>query len=446
MPRGGGAVRMLWRQPRGAIAAGTFHPIGSFPMTTLTAEVISIGDEMTSGARLDTNSPWLCQRLGELGVMPRFQTMVGDSLDDNVEVFRNAISRADIVIATGGLGPTADDLTRDALAIVSGRPLVLHPESLAHIEALFASRARPMPPRNRVQAMLPESAFDIFNPKGTAPGIDVTISSAGARSSRVFALPGVPAEMKEMFVATVAPRIEAELIARGGGRRVIRQAIIKCFGVGESDMEAMLGNMIARDRVPRVGITVSAATISLRITAEGDDAKRCQELIESTRREIVERAGEYVFGEGEDFELHHAVAEILESRGERLATIETGHGSVLAGWLSGVAPRHVYAGGEVVERLGGGEKELRERLVRSDADWLLSVGDYPDLGGDGDGLGKVRIALCGRGADRYWEATQTIGGHPSIVHPRIGKTGLAFARARLLGLAPARQPGLAGGE
>jgi nicotinamide-nucleotide amidase len=437
---------MLWRQPRGAIAAGPFHPIGSFSMTTLTAEVISIGDEMTSGARLDTNSPWLCQRLGELGVMPRFQTMVGDSLDDNVEVFRNAISRADIVIATGGLGPTADDLTRDALAIVAGRPLVLHPESLAHIEALFASRARPMPPRNRVQAMLPEGAFDIFNPKGTAPGIDVTISSAGARSSRVFALPGVPAEMKEMFVATVAPRIEAELIARGGGRRVIRQAIVKCFGVGESDMEAMLGNMIARDRVPRVGITVSAATISLRITAEGDDATRCQELIESTRREIVERAGEYVFGEGEDFELHHAVAEILESRGERLATIETGHGSVLAGWLSGVAPRHVYAGGEVVERLGGGEKELRERLVRSDADWLLSVGDYPDLGGDGDGLGKVRIALCGRGADRYWEATQTIGGHPSIVHPRIGKTGLAFARARLLGLAPARQPGLAGGE
>ena len=193
-------VRMLCRRPHGVIAAEPFHPIGSFPMTTLTAEVISIGDEMTSGARLDTNSPWLCQRLGELGVMPRFQTMVGDSLDDNVEVFRNAISRADIVIATGGLGPTADDLTRDALAIVAGRPLVLHPESLAHIEALFASRARPMPPRNRVQAMLPEGALDIFNPKGTAPGIDVTIptegetasgtAKSGGRSSRVFALPG----------------------------------------------------------------------------------------------------------------------------------------------------------------------------------------------------------------------------------------------------------------
>lgn len=436
---------MLCRPPRGAIAAEPFHPIGSFPMTTLTAEVISIGDEMTSGARLDTNSPWLCQRLGELGVMPRFQTMVGDSLDDNVEVFRNAISRADIVIATGGLGPTADDLTRDALAIVAGRPLVLHPESLAHIEALFASRARPMPPRNRVQAMLPEGALDIFNPKGTAPGIDVTIPTAegpasgtgrsGGKASRVFALPGVPAEMKEMFYATVAPRIEAELIARGGGQRVIRQAVVKCFGVGESDMEVMLGNMIARDRVPRVGITVSAATISLRITAEGDDESRCQELIESTRREIIERAGDYVFGEGEDFELHHAVAAILQSRGERLATIETGYGSVLAGWLSGVAPRHVYAGGEIVERPVGGEKELRERLVRSDADWLLAVGDYPDLGGDGDGLGKVRIALCGSGADRYWEATQTIGGHPSIVHPRIGKTGLAFARAKLIWLA-----------
>lgn len=398
-------------------------------MSTLSAEVISIGDEMTSGAKLDTNSPWLSQRLGELGVQVRFQSMVGDALQDNVDVFRIAAARADVVIATGGLGPTADDLTRDALSIVSGRPLVLQPSALAHIESLFRGRGREMPPRNRVQAMFPEGALEIFNPQGTAPGIDLTLPRPGGGAARIFALPGVPAEMKGMFQQVVAPRLVEQL---GGQRRVIRQAVVKCFGLGESDMEAKLGDMIARDRVPRVGITVSAATISLRITAEAEDEAACWRMIDATRQEIGRCAGEYIFGEGEDCELQDALGQILADRGQRLATLEAGHGSMLAGWLAGIRPGQVFAGGQVVGAVRSDEAELRQRLQALDADWLLVVAGYPNLWTEADSLAEVTISLCGRHSGEFWQSQQQLGGHPSILHPRIGKAGLAFARSRLL--------------
>lgn len=393
-------------------------------MSQLTAEVISIGDEMTSGARLDTNSPWLCQRLSELGIAVRFQTMVGDQLEDNVAILRTATDRADVVIATGGLGPTADDLTRDALAVLAGRPLELRASALAQIEQLFAGRGREMPPRNRVQAMFPEGSLEVFNPRGTAPGIDLTVDRPGGGRSRVFALPGVPAEMKEMFQQTVVPRL---LEGLGGDRRVIRQAVIKCFGLGESDMEARLGDMIARDRQPRVGITVSAATISLRITAEAAEESDCLAQIEATRHEIQERAGEFVFGEGESFELQHALANWLVSRDQRIATIETGHGATLAPWLATVQPRQVVTSSQVLGTLEADEAELRRRLVASDADWLLVIEGYPDLQTQDDILADVTIRLLGRDPQACWQIRQSIGGHPGILHPRIGKTGLAFA-------------------
>ena len=135
------------------------------------AEIISIGDELTSGQRLDTNSQWLAERLLEIGVPVAFHTTVGDQLADNVLVFRQACERADVVVATGGLGPTADDLTRQALADLAGIPLVQDEASLAHIKALFARRKREMPPATVVQALFPQGSQPIFNPNGSAPGI-----------------------------------------------------------------------------------------------------------------------------------------------------------------------------------------------------------------------------------------------------------------------------------
>ena len=149
------------------------------------AEIIAIGDEITSGQSLDTNSQWLSQRLEELGVRTLFHSTVGDELAPCVEVFRCAIDRADVVVATGGLGPTADDLTREALAQATGRPLELDSEALEDIRAMFARRNRPMPRQNELQAMFPAGSRVVRNPHGTAPGIDLEVAR-----DRTDAVPG----------------------------------------------------------------------------------------------------------------------------------------------------------------------------------------------------------------------------------------------------------------
>ena len=145
-------------------------------MTQLHAEIISIGDELTSGQRLDTNSQWISQQLGAIGVRVMYHTTVADDLQANIDVFRLAINRADIVVTTGGLGPTADDLTRESLAGAIGVELYQDELALRHIEELFISRGRTMPPKNIVQAQFPVGSTPIHNPEGTAPGIDLILS------------------------------------------------------------------------------------------------------------------------------------------------------------------------------------------------------------------------------------------------------------------------------
>jgi nicotinamide-nucleotide amidase len=362
------------------------------------AEVISIGDELTSGQRLDTNSQWLSERLGELGVRVVYHTTVADDLEANVRVFRAAIERADIVLASGGLGPTADDLTRDAIAAATGRQLALDPAALEHIEQLFARRQRPMPERNRMQAMFPAGSRVIANPEGTAPGIDLTLprEDEPARGAcRVFALPGVPAEMKRMWSDTVAPAIRKMFTSP----RIICYRRIKCFGVGESDLEAMLPDLIRRGREPQVGITVSGATITLRVAATGESREACLAAMEPTVATIHQCLGDLVFGE-EDDELQDAVIRLLTDKGKTLATVEWGTGGLLADWLSSASLRlrSSYFGGFVLtspesrrELLASTGQTLSadaplESLVRAlaiacrirlGADYALAVGELP---------------------------------------------------------------------
>ena len=274
------------------------------------AEIIAIGDELTSGQRLDTNSQWLSERLGEIGIPVAFHTTVGDDLENNIAVFRTAIERAEIVVATGGLGPTADDLTRDAVAAAAGVELVQDDAALAHIRNLFARRKREMPERNKLQAQFPRGSRVVPNPDGTAPGIDLTVPRSCGPPCRVIALPGVPAEMFAMWNETVAPA----LTAGQAEKKVICHHRIKCFGVGESDLEAMLPDMIRRKREPLVGITVSGATITLRITTSGPNEAACRKAMAPTVAQIREILGVLVYGE-EDDELEHAVVRLLNERG-----------------------------------------------------------------------------------------------------------------------------------
>ena len=305
------------------------------------AEVIAIGDEITSGQRLDTNSQWLSQRLANVGIQTLFHSTVGDDFDACVRVFREAVSRADVVVMTGGLGPTQDDLTRRALANAAGLEIEIREEAIAHIESLFARRGRTMPERNRLQAEFPVGSRIIHNPQGTAPGIDLDVPRKGKEPSRVLCFPGVPAEMKQMWSETVESRISSQKEKR----RCVKHAVVKCFGLGESDMEARIPEMIARDHVPRVGITVNRATISLRISAEADSELGCNEQIAGVKALLNDRLGDLIFGEGDEFELQHCIAEMLSLRGESLCCFEAGFASEVDSYMSSLEREDIYRGG-----------------------------------------------------------------------------------------------------
>lgn len=387
------------------------------------AEVIAIGDELTTGQRLDTNSQWLSERLTEMGLEVAFHTTVGDELADNIAAFRLASERADVVVATGGLGPTADDLTRDSLAAAVGVELVQDDAALAHIEQLFASRGRSMPERNRLQARFPRGATPIPNPNGTAPGIHLQIARQDGGVCHVFSLPGVPAEMVDMWQATVAPAI----VAVQQSPRVIRHKRIKCFGVGESQLEAMLpAGLIERGREPRVGITVSGATITLRLTAAGATEADCFAAMEDTLRSIRESIGYMVFGEEEE-ELEHAVVRLLRERGKTVATTESATDGLIAGWLAAVDPeRTAFVGGEVIGSSGISLPELADATrQRFQANFGLAVGNP-----EGSHLPVCLSYETGHRRSRF----STVG-HPAILKPRAAKQALNLLRLHLLGVA-----------
>jgi len=288
-------------------------------------EVISVGSELVLGQTLDTNAHWLSARLAAMGLPVARQTTVGDEVAALTAAIQAAAGRADVVILTGGLGPTRDDLTREAIAAAAGVRLELDTAARDHIAALFRRWGRPMPKRNEVQALIPVGGRAIANPNGTAPGIEVRVGRA-----TLYAMPGVPREMRAMFDADIAPRLDA----LAGGAALLERRL-HCVGVGESTIGERIHDLMDPSRRPRVSTTVAEGLITVRIVARAEGADAARDAIAETETEIRRRLGDLVFGIDDDT-LEGVVGTMLVERGLSLAVAESMTGGLIADRLTDV--------------------------------------------------------------------------------------------------------------
>lgn len=284
--------------------------------------IISIGDELVLGQAVDTNSAWLSRRLAGLGISVREHITVGDDIDSMLDLLKRLVDKTDIILVTGGLGPTEDDLTRHALARLLDKPLQLHQPSLENIRRMFGRRGKTMPSLNRIQAMIPQGCRVLDNSAGTAPGLHARFGR-----TELFFFPGVPSEMKTMFDQSVRDKIN-NLVQRQGGSQIIFTRTLHTYGTGESNIAQVLGDIMARDRNPLVNCTAQQGIVSLRINAHAPDQADAQKLIDPIERKISEHLGNLIFG-SDDQTLSEIVAQQLCRQRFTLAVAE----SCTGGWL-----------------------------------------------------------------------------------------------------------------
>lgn len=432
------------------------------------ATIVAVGDELTLGQRVDTNSAWISGRLAELGVHARHHVTVDDDAERLTAALRQAVAQAPLVVVTGGLGPTADDLTREALARATGDVLLEDAVALEAVRAWFAGRGTPMPEPNRVQALRPGRGRCLANPHGTAPGLHVWLEpgaeywdGAEGRGCDVFALPGPPAEMKPMFEAAVAPAIVAP--------RVVRTRLVAAVGLGESAVAERLGVLMARDREPLVGTTASGGIVSVRMREERSRSEGRRErdarggdrdALDLTEAEVRRRLGACVFtpegGTGEET-LAAVVLELLRRRGERLVVAESCTGGGLGAMLTDEpGASDVFVGGVIsysnelkTGLLGVGSELLAthgavsEAVARAMAEGALGRvgGDralaITGVAGPGGGsaekpVGAVWIAAASRGGTTEARRFLFRGGRQAV-RDRAALMALAMLRLRVVG-------------
>lgn len=430
------------------------------------ATILSVGDELVLGQTVDTNSAWISQQLAAVGCDVAAHATVPDDLD----AIRRAVARfageCDFLIVSGGIGPTEDDLTRQALAAVMATPLELNETWLARLHEFFDKLGRPMPETNKVQAMIPRGARMIENTNGTAAGIDATLGVAASghpRECRVFVMPGVPKEMKAMFTRDVLPHVSA----RTGGA-VILSRTLHTFGMGESWVAENLGPQMMRGRNPSVGTTVSHGIVSLRINARYPSRDEAQRELDAATRACEAALGDLIYG-ADNVTLAAVVAGLLAPARKTVATAESCTGGLLAkmltdvpgssdyftqGWVTysnlakherlGVSTEMLNVYGAVSEPVVTAMARNARRLAKTDYALSISGVAGPGGGSAAKPVGTVCIALASqlkpdlRGDARYFDSavtarTFTFPGDREMVRDRSAKMALTMLRFQLLG-------------
>ncbi len=433
------------------------------------AEIIAAGAELTSGQRVDTNSAWLATALSEIGIACAFHTTISDEMTDNVAALASACQRVDLILMTGGLGPTQDDITRDALAALSGSKLVLDQPSLVAICQLFAKRRNietdpeivvaalqekfpDLVARNRIQAMFPAHAEVLTNRVGSAPGIWMKLGRA-----IVACLPGEPSERKIMYSDQVLPRLGA----MGLGQQVTHIRKINMFGRGESEIEADALDLTARGRIPEVGITAHDATISFRIFASGQTPELADQIAKPTVDAIYDRFANLIVGENEEDVEHALFAELL-CQNKTLACAESCTGGTIAHKLTRLAGvSQVFMGGvvsyansakqnllgvpqELIERHGAVSSEVAAAMaagarLRFGADIAIST---TGVAGPGGGSAEKPVGLIWLGlatAEGVKTKSLQMGQEQprTMIQERGAKQAMNWVRLHLKGIDPA---------
>ena len=295
------------------------------------AHVLSVGTELITGQVVDTNAAWLSAGLAARGVDVVARSTCGDDLAMMVSEIERMARIADLALITGGLGPTEDDLTREALARALGVALVMDEDALENLRRFFQERGREMPPSNQVQAQVPAGARALENACGTAPGIQARLGGCV-----MYALPGVPREMRQMFERCVLPHLPAD-----GGGRAVAAASFHTAGTTESELGERIRDMMARGRNPTVGTTAREGIISIHIRAAGPQPDAARTLLERDASELERRLGSLVFGRDETT-LASAVAGLLVARDATVTTAESCTGGLVATWLTDVPGSSAY--------------------------------------------------------------------------------------------------------
>jgi nicotinamide-nucleotide amidase len=300
------------------------------------AEIVSIGTEILLGEIIDTNGAYIAERLPALGIDVYYKHVVGDNLGRLTEVVGRAFERSDLVITTGGLGPTEDDLTREAVAAVMGEKTSIDPELESWLRGVYARRGNVMPERNIKQTWLIPSARAIANPRGTAPGWWVE------RDGRlIISMPGPPAEMTRMWEEEVAP----ELLRRHTGTVLIKRTL-KTAGIGESNVDEMLSPLL-KSTNPSIGIYARADGVQVRIGAKADTPDAARALIEPIEAEARRILGAHLWGADDDT-FESVLGRMLKQRGLTLAVMESCSGGLLADTITNVPGSSAYFRGGIV--------------------------------------------------------------------------------------------------